>query len=100
MNSDQLQIRLPTTVTEWEEVRSGFGSKSSGGIINGCVGAIDGFFQRPLTPNEKDCDNNQTAYFLGHYEHCGVNCLGICDVEGDICFLSHDCLGICDVEGG
>jgi len=63
LNCDQVQIRLPTTVTEWEEVRRGFESKSSGGIISGCVGAIDGFFQRPRTPNEKDWDNNQTAYF-------------------------------------
>jgi len=31
VDADQLQIRLPTTVTEWEEVRKGFESKSSGG---------------------------------------------------------------------
>jgi len=82
LNWDQVEIRLPTTVIEWEEVWKGFESKSSGSIISGCVGARDGFFQRPLTPNEKDCDNNQTAYLLGHYEHFGVSCLGICDVKG------------------
>ena len=87
LNCDQLQIRLPTTVNEWEEVRKGFESKSSGGVINGCVGAIDGFFQRTLMPRKKDCANNQTAYFSGHYEHYGVNCLGICDVEGRYLFF-------------
>jgi len=46
-------------------------SKSFGGKINGCLGAIDGFFQRTLVPNKKDCANNQTAYFSGHYEHFG-----------------------------
>jgi len=82
LNCDQVEIRLLTTVPEWEEVRKGFESKSSGGVINGCIGAIDSFFQRTLMPTKKDCANNQTAYFSGHYEHYGVNCLGICDVEG------------------
>ena len=43
-------------------------------------------------PREKDCANNQTAYCSGHYEHCGVNCLGICDVEvleGTYFFVSY-----------
>ena len=90
LNCDQVEIRLPTAVIEWEEVRRGFESKSSGGIINGCVGAIDGFlqtiFQRTLMPSKKDCANNQTAYFSGHDKHFGVNCLGICDVEGNLFF--------------
>ena len=73
LNCDPLQIRLPTTAIEWEEVRRGFESKSLGGLINGCVGAIDGFFQRTLMLRKKDCANNQTAYFSGHYEHYGVN---------------------------
>jgi len=87
LNGDQLQIRLPTTVTEWEEVRRGFESKSLGGVINGCVGAIDGFFQRTLMPTKKDCTNNQTAYFSEHYKHYGANCLGICDVGGRYLFF-------------
>ena len=54
------------------ESSKGFESKSSGGVINGCVGAIDGFFQRILMPRKKDYANNQTDYFSGHYEHYGV----------------------------
>ena len=34
LNCDQLQIRLPTTVTEWEELRKLFESKNSEGVIN------------------------------------------------------------------
>jgi len=39
-------------------------------------------------PRKKDCANNQTAYFSGHYEHYGVNFLGICDVEGRYFFVA------------
>jgi len=55
--------------------------------MNECVGAIDGFFVRTLMTRKKDCVNNQMAYFTGHYEHYGVNCLGICDVEGRYLFF-------------
>ena len=58
-----------------------------GGVINVCVGAVDGFFQRTLIPREKDCANNRTACFSGYYEHYGVNYLGICDVEGRYLFF-------------
>ena len=55
----------------------------------GYVGAIDGFFQRTLMPRKKDCANNQTAYAYvsGQYEHYGVNCQGIFDVEGRYLFF-------------
>ena len=43
LNCDQSQIRLPTTVNEWEEVRKGFEPISS--RYNG---ARDDFFQRTL----------------------------------------------------
>ncbi len=55
--------------------------------MNECVGAIDGFFVRTLMTRKKDCVNNQMAYFTGHYEHYGVNCLGICDVKGRYLFF-------------
>ena len=55
--------------------------------MNGYVDAIDDFFQRTLTPRKKDCAKNQTAYVSGQYEHYGVNCLGICDVEGRYLFF-------------
>jgi len=57
------------------------------GVINGCVGVIDDFFQRTLMPRKKDCANNQTAYVSGQYEHYGVNCQGIFDVEGRYLFF-------------
>jgi len=66
-------------------------SKSSGGKINGYVGAIEGFFQRTLMPNKKNCANNRTAYFSGHYEHFGsilaLIVLVFVTLKEDICFL-------------
>ena len=58
-----------------------------GGVINGCVGAIDDLFQRTLMPRKKDCANNQTAYVSGQYEYYGVNFQGICDVKGRYLFF-------------
>ena len=38
---------------------------------------------------KKGYANNQTAYVSGHYEHYGVNCVGITGVEGRYFFVSH-----------
>ncbi len=77
LNCDQLQIRLHWTGGSSERIW----------VKKLRVGAIDYFCQRTLMQREKDCANNQTAYFLGHYEHDCMNCLGICDVEGRFLFF-------------
>ena len=82
LSCKELCIELPDSPEAWETIRRGFAEKSSFGVINGCVGAIDGFFQRTIRPSKKCVCGNVVAYFSGHYEHYGVNCLGICDVEG------------------
>ena len=69
----ELDIKQPQSHEEWVEVNKGFTSKSSDGIMNGCVGAIDGYFQRTQTPG-KGKVGNVNAYYSGHYESHGVNC--------------------------
>lgn len=66
-------INFPKTAAEWKEVNDGFTAKSSDGIMQGCVGAIDGYFQRVQAPRQKDVGNVE-AYYSGHYEDYGVNC--------------------------
>ena len=69
----ELDINFPATAAEWKEVNDGFTAKSSDGIMQGCVGAIDGYFQRIQAPFQTEV-GNVDAYYSGHYEDYGVNC--------------------------
>ena len=73
-----LEIKLPSSADEWEAIRKGFESKSTGGLMKGCVGAIDGFFQRMNSPMITEV-NDVKAYYSGHYEAMGFNCQAACD---------------------
>ena len=41
----EFDIKFPQSEAEWGKVNAEFTAKSSDGIIQGCVGAIDGYFQ-------------------------------------------------------
>jgi hypothetical protein len=91
MASDALKIRLPEGPKEWEAVRVKFHGKSEEGIVRGCVGAIDGFFQPTKCPNVKETNGNVRAYFSGHYARYGLNCQAVCD--SDLRFLFFGVMG-------
>jgi hypothetical protein len=76
-----LNIQLPGTPEEWENIRSGFAQKSFNELFHGCVGVMDGFFQPTIAPTRKECQGNVTAYYLGHYESYGLNCQAACDAD-------------------
>ncbi|KAL7542523.1 hypothetical protein ACHAWF_007216 [Thalassiosira exigua] len=69
----ELGIAFPTTYDGWEGIRRGFAQKSTHGLLHGCVGAIDGFFQRTNRPTASEV-SNVLSYFSGHYESYGLNC--------------------------
>ena len=73
LSCEELLIKLPDSPEGWERIRQGFAERSSYRVINGCVGAIDVFFQRTKRPSKKCVYGNVIAYFSGHYEHYGVN---------------------------
>ena len=75
-----LNINMPTTCAEWDCVKREFRQKSKDGIMNGCVGCIDGLLQKTLAPRYTEVDNVR-SYYSGHYEHYGLNCQGICDAR-------------------
>ena len=77
-------INFPVTASEWKAVNDGFTAKSSDGIMQGCVGAIDGYFQRVQAPRQKEVGNVE-AYYSGHYEDYGVNCQAC--VKSDLSFM-------------
>ena len=72
-SAPELDIHLPQTTAEWLEINEGFKRKSTNEIIAGCVGALDGFFQRTNKPSKEKVGNVQ-SYFSGHYASYGVNC--------------------------
>lgn len=48
--SADFDIKLLTTAEELEAIRVCFKNKSSNSLVQGCVGAIDGFFQQINCP--------------------------------------------------
>ena len=77
----ELEIKLPATPDEWEKVRYAFEKKSRNSLFDGCVGAIDGFFQPTTCPTVKEVGGNVVAYYSGHYESYGLNCQAACDAN-------------------
>ena len=75
-----LDITLPQDERELETIRLGFHQKSSSGLMFGCVGAIDGFFQPIYCPMKKDVKNTN-SFYSGHYESHGINCQAMCEVR-------------------
>ena len=82
----ELDIRLPKEPEEVETLRKGFHSMSSNGLMEGCVGAVDGFFQRITCPSKKEIYNSN-AYYSGHYESHGLNCQALCDINQRFLFF-------------
>jgi hypothetical protein len=83
---DALAIKLPGR-QELDIVRQGFQGISWDGVLNGCVGALDGYLQRIAAPSYKDC-GNVGAYFSGHYCVYGVNVQAMCDADCRFLFFS------------
>ena len=81
----ELDIKIPSSAAEWEEVRKGWQSRSSvPHIFNGNLGAADGFFQGTTKPMEKEV-GIVMAYYSGHYESNGLNCQAL--VKSDLQFM-------------
>ena len=76
----QLQIALPETEDELDELRGGFAAKSTEGAMSGCVGALDGFLLLIRTPTRKEAANSR-LFFSGHYSRMGLNVQAMCDVN-------------------
>lgn len=83
-SAPELDIYLPQTTEEWQRINYGFTKKSTNEIIAGCVGALDGFFQRTNKPSKKKVAN-VISYYSGHYESYGVNCQAC--VQSDLQFM-------------
>ena len=74
-----LEVQLPR-MNELPSLRAGFKNISYSGVMDGCVGALDGYLMRIATPSQAEC-GNVSAYFSGHYCTYGVNFQAMCDAD-------------------
>jgi hypothetical protein len=72
----ELSMHFPSSPGEYETSKNEFTRKSSGGVIDGCIGCIDGFLCLIRTPSRKQVDCVR-SYFNGHYQVC-LSCLSSC----------------------
>jgi hypothetical protein len=80
----ELDIHMPQSQSEWEQLNREWRNKSTNEIIAGCVTALDGFFQRCNKPTKNETANPM-AYFSGHYQSFGLNCQAC--VRADLRFI-------------
>jgi hypothetical protein len=86
-NCPTLAIDFPVDANSLKKLAIDFQSKSSMGVLDGCVGALDGWLCRIKVPTAKDTANI-AAYFSGHYQHHGVNVQACCDARCKFTYLS------------
>lgn len=67
-----LRIQFPKTSEEISDAIAGFASISTEGVINNCVGVVDGYLMRCRTPSKHEVQNVR-SFFSGHYQCYGVN---------------------------
>jgi len=83
-----LAVELPEpTAGGLSLLRAGFRGISYCGVMDGCVGALDGYLMRITAPSHAEC-GNVTAYFSGHYCTYGVNIQAMCDADCRFTFFS------------
>jgi hypothetical protein len=74
-SAQELDIKMPSTPEEWNEIYHEYRMKSTNEIMAmaGCVGCLDGFFQRTNKPTK--CEVAKViSYYSVHYESYGINC--------------------------
>jgi len=80
----ELAINMPETPEQWDAICEGYKRKSTNEIMAGCVGCLDGFFQRTNKPTKQET-RNVLSYYSGHYESYGLNCQAC--VQSDLQFM-------------
>jgi len=82
-----LALQFPMTEDELKTTALEFQGKSSFGMLNGCIGALDGWLCRIQVPTPKDTPN-VSSYFSGHYQCHGLNVQASCDARCRFTWIS------------
>jgi len=72
-SAQELDIKMPSTSEEWNEIYHESRRKSTHEIMAGCVGCLDVFSQRTIKPTKCEVANVM-SYYSGHCESYGINC--------------------------
>jgi DDE superfamily endonuclease len=84
---EDLRPRFPQTKEEIEAAMKGFTSISYDGIINNCVGVVDGYLLRIKVPSKNEVGNVK-SFFSGHYQCYGMNVQAVADHHSRFLFLA------------
>jgi DDE superfamily endonuclease len=83
-----LKIVFPDSVGDFNVLQNGFQAKSTHGLIQGCVGYIDGLLIEIKHPSERECRNSPNSYYSGYYCCYGLNIQVVYDVNMYFIFFS------------
>jgi hypothetical protein len=89
-----LKIQFPSDEQALRESAREFTRLSSGGMLTGCVGALDGWLCPIKVPRKKEV-GRVTSFFSGHYHRYGVNVQACCDHLSRFTFVSCSSAGGC-----
>jgi len=85
--TEELQMKFPTSQQEIENAANEFKIKSYKGVIDGCIGALDGLLVEIQAPSANET-GNVASYYSGHYQCHGINVQGCVDAHCRFIFLS------------
>jgi hypothetical protein len=88
----ELMIKFPITMEELHKSADEFCQCSTGGVLNGCVAALDGWLCRICVPSVRET-NRITSYFSGHYQCYGLNVQATCNANCRFTSVSIMCPG-------
>ena len=89
VNSCQaLKVVFPDSEEDFNVLQNGFQAKSTHGLIQGCVGCIDGLLIEIKHPSERERGNSPNSYYSGYYCCYGLNIQAVCDVNMHLIFFS------------
>jgi hypothetical protein len=83
----QLSLEFPMDHGELKRVALEFQGKSSFGVTDGCVGALDGWLCCIKVPIGREA-SNISSYFSGHYQCYGINVQAVSDSRCRFIYLS------------
>lgn len=90
--AEELLIKFPKNGQEAMKMADDFQSLSSSGVVNGCIGCVDGWLCPIKVPHKNEV-GKVTSFFSGHYQTYGVNVQACVDSESRFTAFSASCPG-------
>jgi DDE superfamily endonuclease len=85
---EAIKMIFPDSEESFNVLQNGFQAKSTHGLIQGCIGCIDGLLLDIKCPSDREYGNSPNSYYSGHYCCYGLNIQAVCDVNMSFIFFS------------